>query len=108
MEEIWKEVEVNGLTVLVSSKGRIAKVLPPYKVGKYAEYDAVWLNKNVSVHRLVAETFIPNPDNKPQINHKNGNKSNNEVENLEWCTNSENTKHAWDSGLVGKRKKLKE
>lgn len=51
------------------------------------------------IHRLVAITFIPNPDNKPFINHKDGNKSNNKVENLEWVTAQENTRHAFDSGL---------
>lgn len=59
--------------------------------------DGIRYNKRV--HRMVAELWIPNPDNHPMINHINGDKTDNRVENLEWCSASHNQKHAWDNGL---------
>lgn len=66
----------------------------------YLRHDTTWRRKDLYVHRLVAKYFIPNPDNKPHVNHKNCNVSDNRVENLEWCTPKENTEYAMLVGHV--------
>lgn len=57
-------------------------------------------HKNIAVHRVVALTFLDNPNNLPQVNHIDGNKINNNVSNLEWCSNYDNMQHAIKKGLV--------
>ena len=110
MEEIWKVID-GAPQYLISSFGRVKslkrkeeKILSERKVNGYK---VVGINfgkkrKQVKVHRLVAIAFIPNPEQKDQINHIDGNKQNNNVTNLEWCTRQENMKHAFENGLARK------
>ncbi len=74
-----------------------------YECSKCNGYPRVCVNKKmVYVHRLIALAFIPNPENKPQVNHINAVRTDNRIENLEWCTQTENQRHAWSFGLKEK------
>jgi hypothetical protein len=104
----WRDTYVYGDRYEVSNTGIIRnkdtkKVMKPHKDGK--GYLRVSLSKNniqatIKVHRAVAIAFIENPDNLPQVNHKDTNKENNTVWNLEWITNYENMQHAIRNGLT--------
>lgn len=84
--EIWSFITRRYLKPALTSRGYPAVRL--YKIHSQR-------GKTKCVHRLVAEMFLQNPENKEQINHKDGNKENNSIDNLEWCTCSENHKHAF-------------
>lgn len=129
MSDVWKDIpgfegryqvsnagqvrsvprDVNNHTGVIHLKGKILKQRPDFK-----GYMRIDLNDNfgrhkyLGVHRLVAMAFIPNPENKPQINHIDGIKNHNFVENLEWVTNQENHDHAVLNGLYPSQHQLRE
>jgi len=114
--ERWKDIAGYEGIYQISSLGKVrslpksnykdTRILNPgYTRNSTTEYKFVYLySKGVrskySIHRLVASHFIPNPESKPFVNHIDNNGSNNNVDNLEWCTHSENMKHAYNQGRL--------
>jgi len=95
------------ISYVVNKNGRTLK--PAYYPNGYqfvGPVDASGKRKLISVHRLVASAFIPNPENKQQVNHKNCIKDDNRVENLEWCDRSYNMIHAYRNGRRPSLKKI--
>lgn len=113
MNEEWKTIPFNT-NYEVSNLGRIknkktSHVLKEKDNGHGYKIVSLYnhaIRKVWYIHRVVAITFIPNPLNKPEVNHIDGNKGNNKISNLEWCTTSENGKHAYKIGLKKITKKM--
>lgn len=128
MQEIWKDIKGYEGLYQVSNFGEVKSLERPYinQYGKYGLKKEKILNKKIvcfdknkkeiqgyyavnlsnkdrgkwkRLHIIVATAFLKNPENKKEINHKNGNKLDNRVENLEWVTHKENCLHAWKTGL---------
>lgn len=129
MKEIWKDVSGYEGIYQISNFGNIKrlsysiirsngnkqswkeKILNPTKdasgyYGIRSCTKTTGKSETLRIHRLVAEAFIPNPNNLPCVNHKDGNKLNNKVDNLEYCTYSHNIKHAFNNGLRHDTKKI--
>jgi hypothetical protein len=106
MDEVWKKIDGHSYSVSIKGKVRNDRTGKILKSCVACGYEQVRLCENYKVfsalvHRLVATAFIDNPHKKPEVNHKDGNKTNNCVENLEWVTRSENQKHRYD--ILGHR-----
>lgn len=131
MEEVWKDIEELKNAYQVSNFGRVrrkSRKVPTNVPGQrnglrnlseritksqdnghgyqqiYVKIDGIRIM--VYLHRIVAIYFLPNPENKPEVNHKDGNKENNRADNLEWATRKENVKHAVDNNLLSKGEKV--
>lgn len=92
----WERYEVSTKgNIRNTQTGRILKVRPDKEGYKIVTFSVDCVRTTQKVHRLVAKAFLINEPGKTQVNHKDGNKTNNEVENLEWCTSAENHTHAY-------------
>jgi hypothetical protein len=119
--EIWKDIKGYEGLYKISNHGRVKSLPKNHRYGSKSErilklgktkkqqngldYPTVCLSKDAivvdyKIHRLVAVAFIPNPENKYSVNHINGIKNDNSVENLEWATASEQNYHMWKTGLI--------
>jgi len=101
-EALWDDYLISDdcqVKSLKFGKERILKSDIDTRGYKYVVLYKNGKGKHYTIHRLMAIAFIPNPDNKRCVNHKDGNKLNNLIDNLEWCTHSENNKHAFTIGL---------
>lgn len=118
-KEIWKPVDNYEGLLMVSSFGRIKSIsrkvlnsgtyngfyikkdiILKQRISKHGYCTISFRRKSFLVHRLVAKAFILNPENKPQVNHIDGDKLNNNLNNLEWCSRLENMRHAFNLGLI--------
>ena len=113
-EGLYEVDDYGNVYSLIQNTSRRKGLLKGYSVNGYIKvnlYDLSGKCKKKYIHRLVAEAFIPNPDNKPIVNHIDANRGNNVVNNLEWCTQSENIQHCvkmgrYVSNLPNVRKKV--
>lgn len=119
MKEIWKDIQgyegyyqisnygnVKSLERIVCRKDGVVQVRKERIMSKRVSTDGYYMaklnvnncSKSIAIHRLVAMHFIPNPNNLPEVNHKDCDRTNNRVDNLEWCTHLDNIKYSWAKG----------
>ena len=107
-ESKFKNIFVKGDKIYVYRNNKYHQLSP--WVDNVGYYQVVFRQngkrKYVRVHRLIAETLIPNPNNFSQVNHIDGNKLNNNINNLEWTTNAINTKHGYDNNLYRSKRRM--